>query len=95
MSITNEQNQVSIANNNINEIEKILNASSQYVSIGVGGKSILQFLPQKGIIEVEKTYNDQKVKKIRFIVTDPNGKSNEEKLFDVGRRSVRLILNKA
>ena len=28
---------------------------------------MLQFLPQKGINEVEKTYNGQLVKKIRFI----------------------------
>lgn len=92
--MTNEQQQESVVKDNINEIEKILNASSQYVSIGAGSKSVLQFLPQKGIIEVEKTYNDQKVKKIRFIVSDPNSESNEEKLFDVGRRSARLILGK-
>jgi hypothetical protein len=94
MSITNEQNQASMANNHINEIEKVLNASSLYVSIGSGEKRILQFLPQKRITEVEKIYNDQKVKKIRFIVIDPNSESNAEKHFDVGKRSARLILEK-
>jgi hypothetical protein len=89
-----EQEQESLVNNNINEIEKILNASSNYVSIGVGGKSILRFHPEKRITEVEKTYNDQKVKKIRFIVIDPNSANSIEKFFDVGKRSARLIIAK-
>ena len=81
--------------NSISEIEKILNASShQYVSIQAGGKSILQFLPHKGINIVEKTYNDQHVKKVRFIVVEPNSGSNSEKFFDVGKRSARLIVEK-
>ena len=81
--------------NNISEIEKILNVSSrQYVSIQVGGKSFLQFLPKKGIKEVEKTYNDQKVKKIRFIVIEPSSGSNSEKFFDIGKRSALLIIEK-
>jgi len=79
---------------NINEIEKILNVSSQYVSIQAGEKSVLQFLPQKGINEVEKMYNNQPVKKIRFIVLDPNSGNNAEKFFDVGRRSAKLIIDK-
>lgn len=55
---------------------------------------MLQFLPQKGINEIEKTYNGQLVKKIRFIVVDPNTGSNSEKFFDVGKRSARLIVDK-
>ena len=92
--MTNEQIQESAAKNNIDEIEKILDSSSRYVSIGSGEKRILRFLPQKGITEVEKTYNDQKVKKIRFIVVDPSSESSIEKFFDVGKRSARLILEK-
>ncbi len=84
----------SIANKNISEIDKILSASSQYVTIKTGGKTVLQFLPQKGIPEVEKTYNDQKIKKVRFIVVDPNTGNTAEKFFDVGLRSARLIVNK-
>ena len=60
--------------NNISEIEKVLNASShQYVTISAGGKSILQFLPEKGISEEVKTYGDQQVKKIRFVVIERRG----------------------
>jgi hypothetical protein len=44
--------------------------------------------------EVEKIYNGQQVKKIRFIVIDPNSGSNSEKFFDVGKRSARLIVPK-
>lgn len=81
--------------NNISEIEKILNASShQYVTIQAGGKSILQFLPEKGIKEVVKPYGDQQVKKIRFIVIEPSSGSNTEKFFDIGKRSARLMIEK-
>jgi hypothetical protein len=90
-TIVNEQE---LVKNNISEIKKLLDASSQYVNIPAGGKSVLQFLPQRGINEVEKTYNNQPVKKIRFIVIDSNSGSNSEKFFDVGRRSARLILDK-
>ena len=83
-----------VVNKNISEIEKVLNASSQYISIGVGEQRVLQFLPQEGITQVEKTYNNQKVKKIRFIVNDPKMGSNIEMYFDVGKRSARLILGK-
>lgn len=80
---------------NISEIEKILNASShRYVDIPAGGKSILQFLPEKGINEVVKPYSDQQVKKIRFIVVEPKSGSDSEKFFDVGKRSARLIVEK-
>jgi len=81
-------------NNNISEIEKILNASSQYISIESGGKKLLQFLPERGIVEVERIYNDQKLKKIRFIAIDLESGSNADKIFDVGKRSARLILAK-
>lgn len=43
---------------------------------------------------MEKTYNGQAIKKIRFIVTEPNADSNSEKYFDVGKRSARLIIAK-
>ena len=36
--MTSEQRQESVVNNKINEIEKILNARSQYMSIGAGKK---------------------------------------------------------
>ena len=49
---------------------------------------------RKEIEEVEKSYNGQAVRKIRFIVTDPNADSNSEKCFDVGKRSARLIIAK-
>jgi len=81
--------------NNISAIEKILNASShQYVTISAGGKSILQFLPEKGISEEVKTYGDQQVKKIRFIVIEQSSGSNSEKFFDIGKRSARLMIEK-
>ena len=79
---------------NINEIEELLNKSSNYVSIGAGEKAVLQFITERKIEEVEKTYNGQTVKKVRFIVIDPNSGSNQEKFFDVGRRSARLIIAK-
>jgi hypothetical protein len=79
---------------NINEIEQLLNKDNQYVSIGIGNKAVLQFLPEREIKEVEKTYNGQLVKKIRFTVIDRNSGSNIEKNFDVGKRSARLIIAK-
>jgi hypothetical protein len=79
---------------NISEIEELLNKSSNYVSIGAGEKSVLRFLPERKIEEVEKTYNGQTVKKVLFIVIDPNSGSSQEKFFDVGRRSARLIIAK-
>ena len=56
------------AKNSISEIEKILNASShQYLTIQAGDKSILQFLPHKGIDEVEKTYNGQNLRRFALL----------------------------
>jgi hypothetical protein len=79
---------------NLNEIEELLNKSSNYETIGTGDKAVLRFLTERKIEEVEKTYNGQTVKKIRFIVIDPNSGGNQEKFFDVGRRSARLIIAK-
>ena len=80
--------------NNLNEIEELLNKSSNYVSVGAGEKAVLRFLPERRIEEVEKAYNGQTLKKVRFIVIEPNSGSNQEKFFDVGRRSARLIIAK-
>jgi hypothetical protein len=79
---------------NINEIEQLLNKDSQYVSIGQGTSKILQFVPGRKIEQVEKPYNGQTVRKIRFIVKEPDSDNNSEKSFDVGRRSARLIIAK-
>ena len=79
---------------NLQEIEEMLKKDTKYISIGSGNKTVLKFLLGRKIEEVEKQYNGQTVKKIRFIVTDPNSGSNEEKFFDVGKRSARLILAK-
>jgi hypothetical protein len=80
--------------NNLNEIEELLNKSSNYVSVGAGEKAVLRFLPERRIEEIEKPYNGQTVKKIRFVVIESNSGSNQEKYFDVGRRSARLIIAK-
>jgi hypothetical protein len=80
--------------NNLNEIEELLNRSSNYIAIAPGEKKVLRFLPEKRIEEVEKTYNGQTVRKIRFIAIDTDSGSSEEKIFDVGRRSARLIIAK-
>jgi hypothetical protein len=79
---------------NINEIEQHLNRDSQYISIAIGNSRILRFVTERKIEEVEKTYNGQAIKKIRFIVTDANEESKSEKYFDVGKRSARLIIAK-
>ena len=79
---------------NINEIEQLLNKDNQYISIGQGTSRILQFVPGRKIVEVEKPYNGQTVRKIRFIVKEPDSGNNSEKSFDVGRRSARLIIAK-
>ena len=39
---------------NINEIEDLLNKSSNYVSIGAGEKAVLRFIPERKIEEIEK-----------------------------------------
>lgn len=79
---------------NISEIEQLLNKDNQYVSIAIGEKKVLQFVTTKKIIEVEKIYNGQQVKKVRFIIIESNSGSNAEKFLDVGKRSARLIIAK-
>jgi hypothetical protein len=79
---------------NINEIEELLDNYNEYVSIEPGGSKILQFILKRKIEEVEKTYNGQTVKKIRFIVIEQNSNNKKEKAFYVGRRSARLIIAK-
>lgn len=79
---------------NIGEIEQILNKDSNYVNIAEGEKKVLRFVTTKRIIEVDKVFNGQPGKQIRFIVTEPKVDSNAEKNFDVGKRSARLIIAK-
>jgi hypothetical protein len=79
---------------NINEIEQQLNKDSQYTTIAIGNSRILRFLTEMKIEEVEKTYNGQAIRKIRFIVADPNEEGKSEKYFDVGKRSARLMIAK-
>jgi hypothetical protein len=79
---------------NISEIEQILNKDNQYVNIAEGEKKVLRFVTTKRIIEVDKVFNGQPGKQIRFVVTDPNIDNNAEKNFDVGKRSARLIVAK-
>jgi hypothetical protein len=78
---------------NINEMEHLLNKDNEYVSIALGNSKILQFVPGRKIEEVEKQYNGQTVKKIRFIVIEQNS-DNKEKSSYVGKRSARLIIAK-
>jgi hypothetical protein len=78
---------------NINEIEHLLNKNNEYVSITLGNSKILQFVLGRKIEEVEKQYNGQIVKKIRFTVIEQNT-DNKEKSLDVGKRSARLIIAK-
>ena len=66
---------------NINEIEQQLNRDSQYITIAIANSRILKFITERKIEEVEKTYNGQLTKKIRFIVAEPNEESKSEKVF--------------
>lgn len=77
--------------NNLNEIEQVLNKSSQYVRIEQGESKILHFVVMRKIEEVEKPYNGQLYKKISFTVIDKENNDNSEKIFEVGKRSARLI----
>jgi hypothetical protein len=49
----------------------------------IGNSRILRFVTERKIEEVEKTYNGQAIRKIRFIVPDANEGGNSEKYFDV------------
>jgi hypothetical protein len=80
---------------NLNEIDQLLNAHNQYVTIAPGNSKVRQFILERKIIEVEKPYNDQISKKIRFtVIESDSSNSNEEKFFEVGRRSAKLIIAK-
>lgn len=52
--------------NNLNEIERVLNKSSQYVRIDPGESKILRFVLGKRIEEVEKPYNGKLFKRIKL-----------------------------
>jgi hypothetical protein len=80
--------------NNLNEIEQVLNKSSQYVRIDPGESKILRFVLGKRIEEVEKPYNGQLFKRISFTVVETGNNDNSEKIFEVGKRSARLIIAK-
>jgi hypothetical protein len=80
--------------NNLNEIEQVLNKSSQYVRIDPGESKILRFVLGKRIEEVEKPYNGQLFKRISFTVVETGNNDSSEKIFEVGKRSARLIIAK-
>ena len=44
--------------------------------------------------KVEKMYNGEPTEKCRFIIIDHNSGSDAENFFNVGKRSVRLIVPK-
>lgn len=79
--------------NNLNEIEQVLNKSSQYVRIEPGESKILKFFVGRKIEEVEKLYNGQLFKRISFTVVDTEV-NDSEKVLEVGKRSARLIIAK-
>jgi hypothetical protein len=81
--------------NNLNEIDEVLSRDSRYVRIELGSSKALQFILERKIEQVERPYtNGQINKKIRFIVIDPDSNSDQEKFFEVGKRSARLIIAK-
>lgn len=80
--------------NNLNEIEQVINKSSQYVRIDPGVSKILRFVLGKRIEEVEKPYNGQLFKRISFTVVETENNDSSEKIFEVGKRSARLIIVK-
>jgi hypothetical protein len=81
--------------NNLNEIDEVLSRDSRYVRIEPGNSKVLQFIVERKIEQVEKMYNGQISKKIQFTVIEPDSNSSdEEKFFEVGRRSARLIIAK-
>jgi hypothetical protein len=78
----------------IKGLEKILNKNKKNVKLSSGENAILYFPP---VIpeEVTKPYEDTTFEQIRFRVKvqkkDTKEIDNEEKFFDVGRRSGELI----
>ena len=80
--------------NNLNEIEQVLSKSNQYVRIESGESKVLHFVLGRKIEEVEKPYNGNLIKRISFIVIEAESNDSSEKIFEVGKRSARLIIAK-
>jgi hypothetical protein len=80
--------------NNLGEIEQVLNKGSQYVRIEPGESKVLRFQLGRRIEEVEKPYNGQLFKRISFRVVESGENDTNEKFFEVGKRSARLIVAK-
>jgi hypothetical protein len=74
------------------EIDMLL--SNEYVTLQSNEKASLQFFDpkEKPITEVEKKWQNDVVKKIRFLVV--NMATGAEQKLDVGKRSARLIVGK-
>ena len=49
--------------NNLNEIEELLNKSSNYVSVGAGEKAVLRFLPERKMEEIESYTMDKQLRR--------------------------------
>jgi hypothetical protein len=86
--------------NNLNQIDEVLSRDSRYIRIEPGKSKVLQFIVERKIEQVERPYtNGQINKRIRFVVIEPdssnsNNSDHQEKFFEVGRRSARLIIAK-
>ena len=78
---------------NINEFRAILNKNNKYVNILPGESIILEFLISKKIEVVTKEYMGKPFEQIRFIVKERNS-DNQERFFDVGKKSADLIKDK-
>jgi hypothetical protein len=64
------------------------------VTVAPRDNKVLQFIVERKTTKVEKPYNGQISKKIRFTVIESDSNNNEEKLFEVGRTSARLTIAK-
>ncbi len=99
----NEKTKENIENNTLSEKAKenlrrnaeIRQKNNKFIKIQPTEKKILRFNPEK-IEQKEVDFNGKKSMRYIYTVTDPSNNSNQEKQFEVGKRTsedIDLFLN--
>jgi hypothetical protein len=66
---------------------------SDYITIRDGESRILEFLPNREKVVDRTDFNGKPIKKVQFIVVDPDDQERKEKKFELSRKHIPRIYN--
>jgi hypothetical protein len=74
------------ARENLKRNAELREKDNKFIKLEPNEKRVLEFNPEK-IEQVEAEFNGKKSQRYRYVVTDPNSGSKQEKWLEVGKRT--------